>query len=250
MEKKQQQIANLETQVSDLTYEVKTLLKLSQAARESARESAYVQEASPLYGLRAESLPYSIEYSGEIAPEIAENHPVDEGISADFSDDPSLSALDSPVMTASDSAVQLRRAIDIAEKCVGAGHFNLTTRFNDLAGGNSYALELRHLCDSLRSENAAIILLYSQSENRVLFANNLTKELLGWSPEKFAQDFPSMILAGEAEWKNALVHLKSESQISLHIKSKRGQDVPMYCRIGLIPSGIFKQHAIAVLYPH
>ncbi len=114
---------------------------------------------------------------------------------------------------------------------------------------DSFALDLRRLCDSLRSENSCTILLYSPKENQLLFANNQIKTVTGWSPDKFVQNF-SDIMQDEAPWRQGIASLtmRSEAKVDLTFKMKSGQDISVHGLLGLIPTGIFRQHIIAVLY--
>jgi hypothetical protein len=124
------------------------------------------------------------------------------------------------------------------------------SRFRDLPI-NNYTLDLRRLFDSLRSENAGVVFVYSQKENKLLFTNNVVKNVLGWSPEKFTQDFQEIVQDGLQEWKNAVSQLliKGETNTRLVIKTKSGQDMMFQCQLGIIPTGIFRNHVIGVLYP-
>lgn len=224
MEKKQQQVVKLESSVRDLTYEVKTLLQIS-----DIEEPTQPPLPLPVQDVRAPTSPFET---------LSKSSP--------YSIDRPTNASPYP----QDAFLQLKRCIDTAQKLTGANYLGISSRFRDMPL-NSYALEQRRLFDSLQSENSNLILVYSQKEDKLLFANNQTKTLLGWSPEKFIQDFPALVQTSLVDWKKALSSLSTapEAQTRLLIKSRAGIEQPFNCLIGTIPTGIFKNHSIAIIYP-
>lgn len=215
-EKKQQLNAILETKVSDLTYEIKTLLQLAET-HSSVMEPDEAQHSK---------IPFPFEK--------------DSGL---------LSQAEKQIHTSEEASAQLKRCLDIAQKITGSHHFgNPSSAFMNFPA-DSFAIDLRRLCDSLRSENNSAILFYSPKENQMLFTNHLIKTLTGWSPEKFAQNF-SQIMQNQDIWTQGIASLsmRSEAQIKLLLKTKSGQDTPFQAHLGIIPTGIFKHHIIAVLY--
>ncbi len=235
MDKKQQQIVKLESSVRDLTYEVKTLLQLSESSQPSIPRPQPVAEKDipkPLYSRETKTAP-SIPpppYSPETARQAAESKELRRNLSNQ------------------EAYMQMKRCVDIAQKMTGASHFGSSTMMRDFSV-DSYALEQRRLFDSLQSENTGLVLVYSQREDKVLFANQQTKTLLGWGADKFVQDFPSLIQSSSQEWRKALNSLGNhpETQVKLLVKTKAGQDQPLNCQLGLIPTGIFKNHVVGVL---
>ena len=218
-DKRQQQIVYLETKVSDLTYEIKTLLKLAETYTTSFETESLEKEASHLTVA-----------SPEPAPEPNANSEI-------------------LIQTPEEASLQLKRCLDIAQKITGSYRFNSHGgNFMD-ASIDSFTFDLRRLCDRLRIENGCTILLYSSKENQVLFVNNQIKNSLGWSPEKFTHNF-SEILQDFPAWKQGVSSLstRSEAQIKLPFKTKSGQDLLMSVHLSLVPTGIFRQYIIAVLY--
>lgn len=223
IEKNVQQIGSLESKVKDLSYEIKTLLHLGEMSISSTSKT------QP-FSLKEESVSYDIE------PDFVEE---------------ATTPSDKMIHTPEQAAIQLRRCIDIAQKITGAHHFNNPTlRFREYSMDN-YTLDLRRLFDSLRSENSCGVVFYSQKENKLLFANNVMRNLLGWSPDKFVQGFPEIVQGGMADWRAAVVQLPStnEAKIRLLLRTKTGQDVPFHCHLGIIPTGLFRSHILAVMYP-
>lgn len=218
MEKKQQQVGVLETKVNDLTYEIKTLLKLA----ESHVSSIINNHLTP--SPQEESLPHPTE--------IKHSQP------QDFQ-----------IQTTEEASQQLRKCIDIAQKITGSHRFGGQLHSLIDSPIDSFTLDLRRLCDTLRSEHSSCILLYSPRENQLIFANNQIKALTGWSPEKFTQAFFD-IVQNSNEWKQSLASLsmRSEAQLNLNLKTKWGHEIAVHGHVGMIPTGIFRQHAIAVLY--
>lgn len=211
MEKKQQNIAKLESSVNDLTYEVKTLLHLSEF------ESDSKPKANPSSFWEA---------------------PVEK-----------IESKNPQLHTAAEASLQLRRCINIAQKLTGASHFEFSSRFRDFSSDN-FALEQRRLFDSLRSETNSLVLVYSLKEEKILFVNDETKQLLGWSPDRFIQEFPSILHTSYPDWKRSISSLanKAEVQETLLLKARSGQEVSCSCHLGIIPTGMFKNHMIGILY--
>lgn len=222
IEKKQQQIGVLETKVNDLRYEIKTLLQLAEA-----HSGSFISETSE-------------NYQTSLLP----NANVDmstEGIYGGH--------LEKQIHTSEEASLQLKRCLDIAQKITGSHRFNSHLNSFMDAPTDSYTLDLRRLCDSLRSENVSPILLYSPKENQLLFANNKIKILTGWSPDKFVQNF-NEILLDEKKWKLGVSSLamRSEAFVELPLKTKTGQESILNGQLGMIPTGIFRNYMIAVLY--
>lgn len=229
IEKKHQQTLQLETKVRDLTYEIKTLLQLAEFGNQSGTNEAVENDGGMLFGETPQK--YTFELENEEDPHL-------------FSD--------KKVRCEEEAATQLRRCIDIAQKMTGASHYSRgNSRLRDLAVDN-YTLDLRRLFDCLRSENASTVLFYSQKENKLLFVNNQAKNLVGWNPEKFVLDFPEIISSSLEEWKKGIgqLILKNETKISLMMKTKSGSEIQAQAMLGIIPTGIFRNHVIGILYPN
>lgn len=175
-----------------------------------------------------------------LPPEPSENYPANR-----------LPPIDMQVRTPESASQQLKRCLDIAAKMNGSYYFgNNTHRFKDLSLDH-HALDLRHLCDTLRGESSAIVVLYSQKEHRLLFANNVVRDLLGWSPEKFIQSFADIIQNGE-EWQKGLNQLATTQEVKINLvaNTKNESAVTLQCHLGMVYSGSFRHHSIAVMYPH
>ena len=227
IEKKQQQISQLETKVGDLTYEIKTLLHLAESTTGSNFDKEPSKGSWMDLPTKSEALAFPSDEEDSLHYPNAQTHSCD------------------------DAMMQLKRCLDIAQKMTGSAHFGSeNSRLRDLSVDN-FALDLRRLCDSLRSENNSAILLYSPTEDKLIFANNQVKTLLGWSPDKLVQNFSEIIQEGEKEWKSHLAHisLKNESQARLLMRTKKGHDLLVHCHLGVIPTGVFRYHVIGVLHP-
>lgn len=222
MEKKQEHVEKLENKIQDLTYEIKTLLQLAdlglQALPETLEEpleggeGSIIKETPSQYQVSVESVKVAMK-----SPEQAKEH--------------------------------LKRCIDIAQKVTGSHHFGRNNmRLGEFTFDN-YALDLRRLCESLRSENQCTVFVYSPKESKLLFVNNQIKDLLGWSPERFVQDFESIVQEGFHDWRSSLSHITSvkETQTRLVMKTRAGQDVLVQCELGIIPTGIFRNNIIGIL---
>lgn len=221
LEKRQQQVGQLETKVGDLTYEIKTLLKLAET-HTSLSDKEPIKETPPI-------------------PPIATRAKLEEPIHYQT---------EKHIRTPDEASIQLKRCLDISQKITGSYRFNNHSNMFIDSTADSYTLDLRRLCDSLRSETGCTILLYSPKDHQLLFVNNQIKTLTGWSPEKFTQNF-SEILQDNTAWKQGISNLaiRNEIQMKLTLKMKTAQETSVMAHLGMIPTGIFRHHAIAVLYP-
>lgn len=216
-EKRQQQIVTLEGKVGDMTYEIKTLLHLAESHSSSLFSNSEKKEATDAAPAFNEALHHS-------KPEQL-------------------------IRTPEEASQQLKRCLDIAQKITGSSRFSSRPNAFLDSPADSFSLDLRRLCDRLRGEDNSLIMLYSPKDNQMLFVNNQIKALTGWSPEKFIQTFAE-INQSEHAWRQGIASLaiKNETHISISLKNKVGQEVPCQALIGMIPTGIFRQHAIAVLW--
>lgn len=207
MEKRQEQIQQLDTKVHDLSYEIKTLL--------------YLNEDKPTSPLKEEK----------------------EG------DDICL-LINSAVNTPTEAANLLRRCVQHAQKLTNSQyHGNETSRYRELSSSH-YILDQRRLFDLLRQEEG-FIFVYSQREQKIIFVNAEVKNILGWGPEKFIQDFFTIIQEGLFDWKRALSLLNTspESQTRLLMKTKNGQEIMLNCHLGGVTNGFFRHYIIGIFYP-
>lgn len=227
IESKQQLVGQLEAKVRDLTYEIKTLLQLAETAQ------AQTHPTPPLEILQTTEAQPSHSYKTDIEDDSSE-----------------IATAEKQVITEEEALLQLKRCVDIAQKITGANHYtSRLSRLKDLPMDN-YALDLRRLFDSLRSENSATVIVYSQKENKLLFVNNQVKGMLGWGSDKFIQSFSEIIEEDTESWKNLVSQLayKNDSKARLLMKSKSGQSFPVNCHLGVIPTGIFRSNILGVLY--
>jgi len=209
MEKKQDQIEKLQDSVNDLSYDLDTLLKLSDF--KSLEEVQEQGESEPVQQVR------------DVA--IAPNN---------FGRD--------------EASALLKKCINVAQKMT-TSQFSTNSRFRELPI-DSTALDQRRLFESFRSETSCIIVMHSMKEGSLYFANDMTKQLLGWSPDKFVQEFPHLIQKGGGEWKNALQSLghQSEAWCHLEIRDRSDEIVELEGCLGVIPTGAFKNYAIGILF--
>jgi hypothetical protein len=241
MEKHQDQIQLLDTKVHDLSYEIKTLLYLNEAESPAPKQASLF----PLNEL------IKINQIGLISENTSKETIQMTAVATAEGERESTSKPESQIKTPMEASMLLKRCINIAQKLTGANYYgNEASRYRELSSPY-FTIDQRRLFDSLRGETGGLIVVYSQKDNKLLFVNNQTKLLLGWSPEKFIQDFPMIIQEGSAEWKRALGILTNypETQTRLLIKTKSGQELLLNCHMGNIPTGLFRNYVIGVLYP-
>ena len=235
MEKREKQISQLDTKIHDLSYEIKTLLYLHE------------EEAAPIKSSLATK-------DKEISRAISNGTWIESHEIVSTLSEPKIS-LESPVgstiQNSFDAVNLLKKCINMAQKLTGANyHSNESSRYREFTS-SYYTIDQRRLFDNLRSETGALILVYSQKDLKLLFVNNDSKSMLGWSPEKFIADFPSILQEGMNDWKKAISLLPngSDTQVRLLAKTKQGQEVLLNCHLGAISTGLFRNHVIGVLYP-
>ena len=146
-------------------------------------------------------------------------------------------------MPSFDLDMELSRIVDRAEQFTGADH--LGSRF--LRNASSLSIDLRRLFDQLRDEKTGILFFYSTSEKKILFANNYVKTLLGYSPEKFVNDFPSLVRAGHLIWNEALETIKKTKRMPLVLVSKAGEERKLECEMKLIEKGPFAGNVMGMI---
>lgn len=233
MEKRQEQISHLDAKVHDLSYEIKTLLHLSEEEKSAA--------PLPLDSVKEDFRFLSEIYGKENIGKTDVNG----------SDEPFAPDHSHIIQTAQEASRLLQRCIDTAQKLTGTNYFGSeTSRYRDFST-SYFAIDQRRLWDSLRSETGALLVVYSQKEQKLCFANQGTKALLGWAPERFISDFSLIIQGGINEWKKGLAATStmSDVQIRLLAKTRQGQEVWLNGHLGAIPSGLFRGHVIALFYP-
>ncbi|MEX2305879.1 MAG: hypothetical protein WD595_06785 [Waddliaceae bacterium] len=155
------------------------------------------------------------------------------------------------VSTLDEAKALLKRCVETAQKTTHTHPFSATSpRMRNLPIDN-YALDFRRLFDNLRSESSGIVLLYSQREKKLIFSNQQAQARLGWSTEQVIQHFPEFIQEGLDDWSQGLNSLEpgKEKEISIALRDRSGDSNPFLALVNSIPTGIFKNHAIIVLYP-
>ncbi len=227
IERKQSSINSLEDKIRDLNYEVRTLLQIGDAhcGQDGAHPVMDVfRTNSQGYGEVYNALPMSS---------------------------------DNEIHTPYDAAMLLQKCIKTAENFLGAGHLASQNGRSLRLTSDSYAIDLRRLFDSYRSEYSSVVLMYSPEENRLLFVNNQIRGLLGWNPERFVKDAFKIVQKGGSEWRQAVIDLqrcnvdeaKKGKQVRLLMKTRVGEDLLVRCYLGRITVGIFSNTIIGVMYP-
>lgn len=223
LDKKQQHTSCLESKVGDLTYEIKTLLALAEAHN----SSLFNTESKELPSEGA--LPHPKE-TPLLLPHAPPQKPLDENVSE-----------------------QLKKCINIAQKITGSQRFGSQLYSFLESPAESFSIDLRRLCDRLRMDITSTnctVLLYSPKTGQLLFAGSQIRDFTGWSPEKFTQTF-NEILQDEAAWNSGIhsLSMRSEANIQLGLKTRSGQTASFDTCLGMIPTGIFRNHIIALLLP-
>lgn len=224
IDKLQQHIAFLENKERDLHYEIKTLLQLTSFDK-------------PAESVVNNPIPQPIAKPHSTVQEEEDETPLFE-----------MPGNNLFSRTPEDAKHQLKRFIDTATKMTGAHYFGSSSGRLPM---DNYVLDLRRLFDGLSDENHYIVIVYSQKENKILFSNQLIKNVLGWSSDKFVQHFSEIMQESHEEWRKALGQLtiNPEVQLTFSAKARSGKMIPLQCYLGAIYTGLFKHHAIGVMYP-
>lgn len=154
-----------------------------------------------------------------------------------------------PVSTLSSAESQLKLCVDVAQKFTGARHLTSShLRFQD-PSIEGYDLDLRRLTDTLLSVSERPILLYHQSQRKLLFLSPQIKKWLGWGTEKYFQDFSALFPEGQEVWDEALrqLPLLGTLEISKTLSTSVGEPFPAVFHLAWVPAGIFKSHVIGVM---
>ncbi len=236
IEKHKEQISQLDIKIQDLSYEIKTLLYLHESESKIVPQ---VEKNNKVHSIS--NAEFSAEdYSHQVGTQVLENK-------IDI-----LQLSDTSPNMVEEASSLLKRCIEVTQKLAGSNYYgNESSRYWELSTPH-YAIDQRRLFDSLKSEeNGLIVFVYYPRENKALFVNNQVKDVLGWSPDKFITDFSNIIHEGASDWKKGLNSLVSEpeSQIRLLVKAKDRQEIMMHCHLGALPSGLFRNYVIGVLYP-
>lgn len=154
-----------------------------------------------------------------------------------------------PISTLSSAESQLRLCVDIAQKFTGARHLTHSSYRSQNASVEGYDLDLRRLTDTLLSVTERPILLYHPKLSKLLFISPQIKHILGWSAEKYLQDFTALFPEGQEQWDEYLRQLPLLGVLELNkpLVTNIGESLPMNIHLGWIPTGIFKAHVIGVL---
>lgn len=226
MEKRLTQIQQLDGKIHDLSYEIKTLLRLNEIEvvqnqpKKSKKEELYCLDTTASGSDESEAVPLKIDLKNSQA-------------------------------TGIEPGKLLKKCIDAAQKLTGSNYYGgEASRYREFPS-SYFAIDQKRLFESLQAETGALLIVYSQKEQKLLFVSDMVKGLLGWSPERFVLDFPKIIGEGIFEWKRILqsISLAQEAEIRLLAKTSQGGEVLLSCNLGVIPSGLFRGYVIASLVP-
>lgn len=212
LDHKQQQISHLENQIHDLRYEIKTLLNLTEIDYRQKSPSLLYQE-QPLLPLP--------------------NEPV-----RDFT-----------ITSLNEAKALLKQCLFVAQRITGSNQFKSSSKLGLLPLEHT-TLDLRVLFDAFREETSALIAVFSTKDHKLIFANNQAKPLFGYHPDKFVQDFLFLIKDCRQDWEDAIQQLITKSETSMHlaIRSRSGETLSVACCLSTIPTGIFRDLGICVLF--
>lgn len=223
-EKQLEHIHQLECKIQDLSYEIKTLLKLN----DGVEEAKIINKGSQSF---EEEAGYEKKEKDKISQ-------VKNDLKTDAAHCLEPNAL-------------LKKCVNMAQKLTGTNYYGSEgSRYREFPA-SYFAIDQKRLFESLRGESGALLVVYSQKEHKLIFANEMTKMLLGWSADKFINDFTKIIEDGIPEWKQTLqnISVTKEAEIRLLAKTNFGREVLLNCHLGVVPSGLFRGFVIGVCVP-
>ncbi len=222
IEKRQGDIGSLQGRVNDLTYEVKTLLKLKESLDDNHElPDNYVAIEAEEFG-----------FSNTTEP------------NEETSFEENITEKDRP-------QAQLAKCIGIASQLTGASHLaKKDALFSDFTLG-SLAIDQRRLFGNFQNIKKAVILIYSKKDSQLIFASKSIKGLLGWNSDKFVKNFNSLVQQGMDDWKHTLESIKLDQRQSLRLllKMRSGKDLLTHCYLGEVGNGNFQGFVIGILKP-
>lgn len=210
---KQQVIDQLENQISDLRYEIKTLLQLTEINHTTLATKSYSKSPTQ---------------------EFEKTFPLEE------------IALEGVVNSEEKAQKLLKRCTQIVQK-ISTGYRASTLRS---FSANPYALDLRRLVDALKGESGALIIAYAQKDRKIIFASKESKEYLGHIPENLMQDFEEILDEKISIWDHAVEQLltKQECKVELPFKGKNQELISLHGVMGSISTGVFRSLVLAIFY--
>jgi hypothetical protein len=154
--------------------------------------------------------------------------------------------------TPGEALLVLKRCLDTARKITAPSYYTPSHTSFGHAAPTSHPLDLRRLCDSLRCEKGAAILLYSPKEEKAVCATPQIETLSGWSPEAWNSDCHPLLGISATEWRSALHRLTIHGEVLLTLTLPTRQATVRRCQayFGTITSGIFRNYVIGVLFPN
>jgi hypothetical protein len=214
LQKKQVYVEQLEAKVKELMYEIRSLLQIGESSSSSLSpiEISDPQEMTAYYLGKKNQALFDLE-------------------------------------------AHLDHYVEVAETFTGAEHLGFLTgtgpKFID-SSMNSYAIDQRRLFDTFKEEGEVILVVYSMIEKKILFTNPYVKSVVGWSSEKFSQEFSKFLsVEGLRIWEEATKTLEEKEGVktAFNLMPKQGKEISMTCGIKKVKKGPFQNLAIGLLMP-
>jgi len=246
IQRREENIQQLDAKIHDLSYEIKTLLYLHDNEKIDSDKNpmpTVIAENDFLLNNHTQSVSEPTS-KGLFDRDLLEKKTAEQVPETIYS-------LTHPVSSTAEALHLLKKCIDVSQKLMGANGYGVESARYQAFPSYYHAIDQRRLFDVLRDETGALIILYSQQEQKLLFANQQVKTILGWSQEKFISDFALLLEDSHLEWQKALHELNTlpDTRIRILIKGKHGQEILLNCHLGNISRGLFRKHIIGVLYP-
>jgi hypothetical protein len=224
LQQREMELNIFQGRVEDLNYEIRTLLELKEHAS-SEKESKPKSSSHYLLGSleNSESQEYAL-------------------MDSNWDD-----------ATNFDAQVVLNQCVDIAQTLKGSAFLHQNKVDHEVLDSEDSLIDMRRLFECYRRYNHCGVIFFSPSQDKLLFANQQVKSILGWTPDRFSSHFYGLIETSLIDWKRSLKELVTSKQnqgIKMFIKEKHGSEVLTQCYLALIPSGVFANHVVGVLCPN
>lgn len=140
----------------------------------------------------------------------------------------------------SEETPSLKKIIENSQNLTGTHSFWRNASQQN-TNSDPYAVDLRHLFDSLEEEKKPFF-VYSAKEQKPLYANRKVSSILDCENDRFVNEFSLLIEPSGMIWNKAVqeASVKGNVNFNMILKIKNHQEKMVKCEMGLIPSGLFR----------
>lgn len=152
--------------------------------------------------------------------------------------------------TPGEALLLLKRCFEKARKIAAPTYYTPQHAPFGHVAATSHPLDLRRLCDSLRGEASAAIILFSPKEEKVLYASDPVQAVTGISSNSWKAEGHDLLQQHLPDWKSLIHRLPTHGEL-LYPVNFIGEDTllhPCQLYLGSIPGGLFRNYVIGVFF--